>query len=135
MGVFLSVVIFLSKVCPSHTVSPLLFVHAMILQCLFCHAFAYGITAVVHVCLCTASSGACCLKHNSITVKTFGLLQPLFQLSQLHVCGVCITKFKECFQSSEDLEIKTLRSLASCLIISLFFRTPINYHFWKSLVT
>ena len=40
------------------------------------------------------------------TVKTFGLLQPLFQLPQLHVCGVCIMKFKECFQSSEDLEIK-----------------------------
>ena len=29
---------------------------------------------------------------------------------QLHVCGVCIMKFKECFQSSEDLKIKTLRS-------------------------
>ena len=41
------------------------------------------------------------------TVKTFGLLQPLFQLPQLHVCGVCIMKFKECFQSSEDLEIKS----------------------------
>ena len=26
------------------------------------------------------------------------------------MCGVCIMKFKECFQSSEDLEIKTLRS-------------------------
>ena len=26
------------------------------------------------------------------------------------VCGVCIMKFKECFQSSEDLEITTLRS-------------------------
>ena len=44
------------------------------------------------------------------TVKTFGLLQPLFQLPQLHVCGVCIMKFKEWFQSSKDLEIKPLRS-------------------------
>ena len=54
------------------------------------------------------------LLHLSIvgchTVKTFGLLQPLFQLPQLHVCGVCIMKFKECFQSSEDIEMKTLRS-------------------------
>ena len=48
--------------------------------------------------------------YKSCTVKTFGLLQPLFQLPQLHVCGVCIMKFKECFQSSENLEIKTLRS-------------------------
>ena len=51
-----------------------------------------------------------CIPCDCCTVKTFGLLQPLFQLPQLHVCGVCIMKFKECFQSSEDLEIKTLRS-------------------------
>ena len=44
------------------------------------------------------------------TVKTFGLLQTLFQLPQLHVCGVGIMRLKDCFQSSEDLEIKTLRS-------------------------
>ena len=50
------------------------------------------------------------LHHKQLTVKTFGLLQPLFQLPHLHVCGVCIMKFKECFQSSEDLQIKTLRS-------------------------
>ena len=46
-------------------------------------------------------------RQREFTVKTFGLLQPLFQLPQLHVCGVCIMKFKECFQSSEDLEIKS----------------------------
>ena len=50
------------------------------------------------------------LDAKQYTVKTFGLLQPLFQLPQLHVCGVCIMKFKECFQSSENLEINTLRS-------------------------
>ena len=50
--------------------------------------------------------------------KVFWLLQPYFSyLSCMHVC-VCvhIMKFKECFQfssnkSSEDLEIKRLRSL------------------------
>ena len=52
-------------------------------------------------------------------VKTFGLLQPLFQLSQLHVCGVRIMKFKDHFQSSEDLEIKTLRRFS--LIKPIFF--------------
>ena len=41
--------------------------------------------------------------------KNILLLQ---QLSQLHVCGVHIMKFKDCFQSSEDLEIKTLRSFS-----------------------
>ena len=55
-------------------------------------------------------SNVLCRIH-SYTVKAFGLLQPLFQLPQLHVCVVCIMKFKECFQSSEDLEIKTLRSI------------------------
>ena len=44
------------------------------------------------------------------TVKTFGLLQTLFQLPQLHVCGVCIMRLKDCFQSSEDLETKINRS-------------------------
>ena len=50
------------------------------------------------------------IKPSIYTVKTFGLLQPLFQLLQLHVCGVCIMKFKDCFQFSEDVEIKMLRS-------------------------
>ena len=54
------------------------------------------------------------------TVKTFGLLQPLFQLPQLHVCGVCMMKFKECFQSSEDLEITTLKSF--------FFNNKSSFH-------
>ena len=58
--------------------------------------------------------------------KNIRLLQHVFQLSQLHVCGIHIMKFKDCFQSSEDLEIKTLRSFSSVF----FFRTPINYHFW-----
>ena len=62
----------------------------------------------VHSC-CTGRLSLNMAWH-AYTVKTFGLLQPLFQLPQLHVCGVCIMKCKECFQSSEDLEIKTLRS-------------------------
>ena len=33
----------------SHAVS--LFAHVVILLCLFCHALAYAITAMVHVCL------------------------------------------------------------------------------------
>ena len=67
------------------------------------------------------------LSLHASMVKNIWLLQPLFQLSQLHVCGVHIVKFKDCNQSFEDLVIKTLRSFS---LIKSVFITPINYHSW-----
>ena len=42
-------------------------------------------------------------------------------------------KFKDCFQSSEHLEIKTSRSFSLFKSVFFFFKRPINLHFLKRL--
>ena len=58
---------FLSKIRPPHT-QPLLFAHAVILQCLFCQALAYSMPALVRVRLHVASSVLLVLQHKWVGV-------------------------------------------------------------------